>query len=42
LIDKKADVENFQAKIKGATFDLDYSIDAVAKMANTDKTFEVY
>jgi hypothetical protein len=41
LIEKKNETETFQNNIKGARFDLDYSIEAVVKMSNADKTFDV-
>ena len=41
LIEKKADLDNVGAQIKGTSFDLVYSIDAVSKMANAEQTLEV-
>ena len=34
-------MESFQSKLKGTRFDLDYSIDAVVKLAKSDETFDV-
>jgi hypothetical protein len=40
-MEKQKEIDSFQAKIKGANFDLGYSMDAVSKLASTDATFEV-
>ena len=41
MIEKKIEIENFQETLKGSRFDLDYSIDAVVKLSNSDDTFDV-
>lgn len=41
LIDKKSDLDSFQARLKGASFDLDYSLDVVSKMSHADQNLEV-
>ena len=34
-------MESFQTNLKGTRFDLDYSIDAVVKLAKSDEKFDV-
>ena len=41
MIDKRIEMEKFQETLKGTKFDLDYSIEAVVKLARSDTTFDV-
>ena len=41
MIEKNADLEGFQSRLKGSSFDLDYSLDAIVKMSRADTNFEV-
>lgn len=41
IIEKNKELETFKAKLKGSSFDLDYSLDAIVKMSRADTTFEV-
>lgn len=41
VIEKTKELETFKAKLKGSSFDLDYSLDAIVKMSRADATFEV-
>ncbi len=41
MIDKNTELVGFKNKLKGSSFDLDYSLDAIVKMSRADTTFEV-
>lgn len=41
MIEKRKEMDDFQATLKGTRFDLDYSIEAVVKLARSDATFDV-
>ena len=41
VIDKNNELEEFKNRLKGSSFDLDYSLDAIVKMSRADTNFEV-
>lgn len=41
LIEKKTEIDSFGVGVKGSTFDLDYSIEAVKKLTDADPALQV-